>query len=168
MRDTNPKTAFGATKPSVALIPSAALLHESLAMENGAMKYGPFNWRENSVSVMTYVHAAIRHLLDFADGVQDSADAGVHNLGHARACLGIVLDAEACGQLVDDRPKAGASAQLAEMMCDWKRAIEAAEKTAPEGSSSRARREHAVRVIGGVSAWISTCLRLKRDAENAP
>jgi hypothetical protein len=34
----------------------------------------------------------------------------VRHLGHAKACLGILLDAEATGNLIDDRPLAAADA----------------------------------------------------------
>ena len=46
--DDNPKSAFGVKKPPLHLIPPAALAHEAMAMADGAAKYGPYNWRENS------------------------------------------------------------------------------------------------------------------------
>jgi hypothetical protein len=80
------------------------------AFADGAKKYGPANWREDPVSTSTYINAAYRHILAYFDGGETSAeDSGVHHLGHAAACLGIILDAEEQGTLVDDRPTRGKS-----------------------------------------------------------
>lgn len=108
IKDTNPKTIYGKAKPSISLIPGTALLHIADAFRDGAHKYGPANWRADPVSCSTYVDAAYRHILAYFDGRETSADdSGVHHLGHAAACLAIIIDAEAQGTLVDDRPQAG-------------------------------------------------------------
>lgn len=106
--DNNPKSAFGVKKPPLHLIPPVALAHEAMAMGNGAAKYGPYNWRENSVAASIYVAAALRHLLAWHEGEELAEDSGVHHLAHARACLGILLDAMEGGNLIDDRPLKGA------------------------------------------------------------
>lgn len=112
-RDTNPKTVYGKAKPAISLIPAPALLHMADAFADGARKYGPANWRIDPVSTTTYVDAAYRHIMAYFDGRERSAeDSGVHHLGHAAACLCILLDAEEQGTLVDDRPTAGATPQL--------------------------------------------------------
>ena len=103
--DTNPKTKYGKAKPAVGLIPGVALLHIADAFKDGASKYGPANWRNDPVSASTYINAAYRHILSWYDGGEGVAsDSGVHHLGHAAACLAILLDAEAQDTLVDDRP----------------------------------------------------------------
>jgi len=81
-------------------------------MMDGARKYGPYNWREEGVGASTYISAAMRHLRSYLDGERDAADSRVHHLGHAIACLAILLDAEAVGNLVDDRPLPAPSASL--------------------------------------------------------
>ncbi len=86
------------------LIPTPALIHEALAFADGAAKYDPYNWREEGVGARTYLGAAIRHIRAYLDGEQHADDSKVHHLGHARACLAIILDAEAVENLVDDRP----------------------------------------------------------------
>lgn len=111
---TNPKDKIGARKPNLHLIPPALWIHTAKAMENGAKKFSPYNWRENKVKGSIYVSAALRHLLSYLDGEDCASDSNVHHLGHAAACLGILLDAEATGNLIDDRPKAGQAAQLIE------------------------------------------------------
>lgn len=110
--DNNPKSVHGAKKPPVGFIPPAALLHEAAAFADGAVKYGAYNWRLNGVSAMVYLHAAGRHLLEFLDREDFDPTSNVHHLGHARACLGIVLDAFETGNLIDDRPKPGAAGEL--------------------------------------------------------
>jgi hypothetical protein len=112
--DNNPKTAIGAKKVPLHLIPPAAKHHFAMAMENGANKYGPYNWRDKRVSVMTYLAAAMRHMDAYLDGEDKASDSGVHHLAHAMACFGIVLDAQSINMLIDDRPTKGASARLQE------------------------------------------------------
>ena len=118
--DANPKDKIGRRKPALHLIPPAALLHEAAAMMDGAFRarpglpdgYGPYNWREKKVLATIYISAVSRHLLAWLDGEELADDSGVHHLGHARASLGILLDAMESGNLVDDRPKAGPAAQI--------------------------------------------------------
>ena len=102
--DTNPKSVFGMAKPGISGIPPVALLHCGRGMEDGVNKYGLTNWREHSVSAAVYYNAAFRHLASWWDGEQNASDSGVHHLGHVMACCAILLDAEAGGCLIDDRP----------------------------------------------------------------
>lgn len=109
----NPKAKFGAQKPNLALIPGSANVAEALALEDGAKKYDPFNWRVTAVEAMTYVAAIRRHLDAWVDGDELTTDTGVPNLGALRASCSILIDAQASGTLIDNRPKAtGASARL--------------------------------------------------------
>ena len=108
----NPKAIYGRAKPSVGLVPSAAMVEEAGVLELGAAKYGAFNWRKDAVESMTYVHAAMRHLLSWVDGEDTDPESGRSHLAHARACLGIVLDAQSVGKLIDDRPHHGAASRL--------------------------------------------------------
>ncbi len=121
IRSTNPKDRIGLLKPPVHLVPSVAIIHEAGAFENGAAKYGPFNWRDETVSASIYLAACYRHLMAWYDGEDIAEDSGVHHLGHARACLAIVLDAMASGKLVDDRPTAGFSPQLLKLLTKERR-----------------------------------------------
>lgn len=105
-QSTNPKDAIGRAKVDLSLIPAPALLHEAAAFMDGAAKYGPYNWRDNKVAAMVYIAACMRHINQWVSGEAAAGDSLVHHLGHARACLGIILDAQAAGKLVDDRPPA--------------------------------------------------------------
>lgn len=105
--ETNPKDLLGVRKISTVVFPAVALLHGSHAMMNGSSKYGPYNWREKKVRATIYLDACERHLLSWREKEETSEDSGVHHLGHALACLAILLDAQATGNLVDDRPNHG-------------------------------------------------------------
>jgi len=75
------------------------------ALEDGVKKYGAANWRETGVAASVYVDACKRHLEQWFDGGQENAtDSKVHNLGHAMACLAIIIDAQWNNTLIDDRP----------------------------------------------------------------
>jgi hypothetical protein len=109
---TNPKDLIGVKKPQVHLVPPALIIGVAKAMEDGAKKYGPYNWRGNKVRATVYIAAAQRHILEFLDGENTATDSGVLHLAHAAACCGILLDAQATGNLIDDRPAAGAASRL--------------------------------------------------------
>jgi hypothetical protein len=107
----NPKDAIGRCKIDCSLVPATALIHEAYAMMDGAIfkEYGPYNWRDTKVLARVYIAACLRHVESWLNGEECAADSGAHHLGHARACLGIVIDAQEHGCLVDDRPNGDAS-----------------------------------------------------------
>lgn len=117
----NPKKVFGASKPDLSLIPPVALAHMAMAFEDGGYKYGPFNWREYPVEARTYIAAGMRHFADYLDGTDCASDSEVHNLGHVMACCAILLDATENGQLLDNRPLPGKSAEVLERLKDQKK-----------------------------------------------
>lgn len=125
-RSTNPKDRIGMKKPPLHLIPSTAMIWESMAFRDGAKKYGPYNWRDESVSASVYVAACKRHLEAWFDHEENAPDSGVHHLAHSRACLAILLDAQWNGTLVDDRPTAGNATELIEMLTTHDPAMDAA------------------------------------------
>ena len=114
--DENPKDVVGSKKPPLHLIPAAAEITESLAMAVGAKKYGQFNWRWKKVKASIYIAAARRHLAQWFDGQDEDPETGVSHLAHARACLGILLDAMSLDQMIDDRPGTGAAPELIEKL----------------------------------------------------
>ncbi|MFZ3194099.1 MAG: dATP/dGTP diphosphohydrolase domain-containing protein [Moraxellaceae bacterium] len=125
-KDTNPKTVYGQAKPSLGLVPGAALVHCAEALRDGSAKYGRANWRDDPVSVSTYYDATLRHMTQWLDGEGTDPASKVHHLGHAMANLAILLDAEAHGTLIDDRPPASKTAQL---IRDLTRSLPSASRT---------------------------------------
>ena len=101
----NPKDIHGFKKVDLSLIPDIAIYHGAHAFVDGAVKYGPYNWRDNAVQARVYIAACQRHLAYWAAGQETATDSEVHHLGHAIACLAILLDAQATGNLIDNRAK---------------------------------------------------------------
>lgn len=110
--DHNPKTLIGASKVNPSLVPPAGVLHTAAAMMDGAAKYGPYNWRDKPVPMMTYIAAAQRHIMQLLDGENYDPISKVHHAGHAAACMMIILDALECSALIDDRPRLGLAGGL--------------------------------------------------------
>jgi hypothetical protein len=94
------------------------MAHEACALLDGDLKYGFRNWRRKNVRARIYIDAALRHLQAWAEGEEIAEDSGVHHLGHARACLGVLLDAQACGALCDDRAP-GEFAKVSADLAKW-------------------------------------------------
>lgn len=115
---TNPKDLIGVKKPRISLVPPTGIIHEAKAFENGAVKYGAYNYRDKKVQALIYVDAAIRHIYQWLDGEENAEDSGVHHLGHARACLNILLDAQVNGFLLDNRPTKGKSSELIKQLTE--------------------------------------------------
>jgi len=112
--ETNPKDKVGSLKVDLSVVPPASIIYEAQAMYYGAylapkvdgtFGYGPFNWRDQPITLSRYYSAAMRHGFDFWDGEDLASDSLVHHLGHWKAGIGIIIDALECGTLIDDRPK---------------------------------------------------------------
>lgn len=116
IKGINPKDIIGATKPNLALVPSSAIIGMALSFQNGAEKYGPFNWREKGkpVQYMTYLSADLRHTYEFIDGEDVARDSLLSHLAHKMAGIAVLYDAIACGNAVDNRPPKGVAADLIE------------------------------------------------------
>ena len=114
----NPKDIAGSKKLGLGAVCPVAIAHESCAMLDGELKYGARSWRKDKIVARRYVDAAMRHLNAWAEGEEVAPDSGVHHLGHARACLGILLDAQETGNLIDDRIP-GAFPAVAARLNNW-------------------------------------------------
>lgn len=107
IKPTNPKDFIGSTKMPYHLWPNTATMLGTLALLDGAAKYGRSNWRHAGVRASIYYDAARRHLDAWFEGEDKTTDSGVDHLGHALACIAIIIDAQAAGKLNDDRMIAG-------------------------------------------------------------
>lgn len=113
----NPKKLFGSKKPSPHFIPPVAIIEESVVMALGAAKYGAFNWQDQPIDAATYYDAAMRHLMIWYAGENLDDESRASHLAHVRACMGILLDSQASGILIDNRPKcASAAAAIKRLM----------------------------------------------------
>lgn len=103
-KESNPKDAVGIKKVPFSTIPAVVMGELGLAMLEGALKYGKFNWRSVGVRSSVYYDAALRHLTSWYEGESTDPDSGLSHLVKAIACLVVVRDSELMGNVVDDRP----------------------------------------------------------------
>lgn len=110
-KSSNPKDAVGVLKAGMEYVPVPVLYGLGLAMLEGALKYGKFNYRAVGVKSSVYYAAAKRHIEEWYEGVDYDPDlekigVQVSHLDKAIACLVIIRDAMIRGKLTDDRPPA--------------------------------------------------------------
>lgn len=103
-KDTNPKDRMATTRLDLGLLPTTAVAYGALAMTEGDLKYGAYNYRVIGVRASVYYTAARRHLDKWFNGQWDDPKTGVPHLASALACIGVLIDAKECDKLNDDRP----------------------------------------------------------------
>ena len=108
----NKKNESGNKKPSTNSVPPISILALGAAMQNGADKYGAFNWRDSEVTASVFYNAMQRHLLEWWSGENYAEDSKVHHLAHLMAGCAIILDAELSGVLKDDRNKQSLKSEI--------------------------------------------------------
>lgn len=99
---TNPKDAIGSSKIPLHLWPSTATVLGSMALLEGALKYGRSNWRVAGVRATIYISALLRHTARLASGEWLDPDSGLPHVAHILACAAIIGDAKAAGKLNED------------------------------------------------------------------
>lgn len=80
-------------KAPLHLLPARALRAVASAIEDGAVKYAPWNWLEQKDDYREVYGAAMaRHVCAFNDPTESdyAKDSGVHHIAHAVAC-GLIL-----------------------------------------------------------------------------
>lgn len=111
----NPKDLIGSGKVPLHLWPTTATAAGSIALLNGALKYGRSNWRAIGVRASIYVDACQRHLMAWFEG-NECDEEGVPHLSAALACLAILVDCQAAGKLRDDRQFPGGHSEFMDEM----------------------------------------------------
>lgn len=104
----DPKQSQAVKKMNFESIPISLLLHAQPGNQNGADKYGIWNWLklpDGSMSMNTYLNALQRHLLLFRAGQDYTSDTNIHNLDSMISGLAVVRDAMLFGKVNDDRVK---------------------------------------------------------------
>lgn len=116
-KPTNPKNPISSNKVPMHLWPATATAYGSMGLLDGMLKYGYANYRVAGVRASIYIAALKRHIDQWYDaGEECASDSGVEHLGHALACLAIIIDAKEQGVLVDDRPPRSAFNRLCERL----------------------------------------------------
>jgi len=103
-KDTNPKDRMATTRLDLSLFPASARAYGALAMTEGDLKYGGYNYRTAGVKASVYFAAANRHLDKWFNGEWADQKTNVPHLASALACIGVLIDAIECDKLNDDRP----------------------------------------------------------------
>jgi hypothetical protein len=103
-KPTNPKDAMGVRKLPMHLVPGSAKAYLTMAFMEGALKYGKYNWRVAGVRASIYLDAMERHMEKYKNGEDIDKDTKVPHLASIMACCAIILDADLCDKLNDDRP----------------------------------------------------------------
>ena len=116
MKPSNPKDAIGSDKLPLHLWPTTATALGSLALLDGALKYGRSNFRRIGVRASIYVDAAKRHMDAWFEGEDCDPASGLPHLAHALACIAIIVDAQAADKLTDDRMTPGGYRALVESL----------------------------------------------------
>jgi hypothetical protein len=106
-KPTNPKDMIATNKVPFHLWPETASAYGAMGFLDGALKYGRSNWRHAGVKASTYYDAARRHLNAWFEGEDNDPQSGVPHLGHALACIAILVDAIEAKKLNDDRMHPG-------------------------------------------------------------
>jgi len=115
--DANPKQAYGDAKVKLQLVPPAAMIAIARGLEDGAKKYGAWNWRDHKVEIMTYYGAVMRHMAAWLEGEEYDPDGGgKKHIDGALASLAIIIDAMECDSYIDNRPHMGNMGTLDALM----------------------------------------------------
>jgi hypothetical protein len=118
----NPKDVVGATKLPLHLWPATATALGSIALHNGACKYGRSNWRKAGIRATRYTDALRRHIAAWEEG-EECDEEGIPHLSSALACLAIMVDARAAGTMTDDRQFPGGYKKLVEQLTPLVKAV---------------------------------------------
>lgn len=104
LKPTNPKDAAAFDKAPLHLVPASFKAYTAMALAEGAMKYGAWNWRAAGVRSSVYVSALNRHIDKWFNGEEFDPETGVPHLANAAACLAVLIDSKTQMNLTDDRP----------------------------------------------------------------
>lgn len=90
------------TKPRLSLIPKSALWALGGALTYGEKHYGTHNWRKG-IPVSVLLDAAMRHIVQFANGEDIDEKSQNHHLGNAMANLAMAVEMTNIKPNMDDR-----------------------------------------------------------------
>lgn len=79
-------TKYDAEKPRMDLLDTSYLVGVAQVLTFGAQKYAAHNWR-GGIEVSRLIAAAMRHITEYNNGVNDDAESGLNHLYHAGCCL---------------------------------------------------------------------------------
>jgi len=93
------------------LLPSDAIEDVVWALQEGASKYGDYNWKKG-MSWSRYLSAALRHIFAWMRREDVDRESGIPHLAHAVCCLLFLLEYGKHGLGKDDRSDDGTPDQI--------------------------------------------------------
>lgn len=111
-KPTNPKDAVGIKKAPMSVVPAVVLAEIGVGMGEGALKYGPYNWRKAGVRASVYYDATMRHLMRWWEGEDVDPDSGLSHVTKAICSLVVLRDAMIQGMANDDRVQSSHSMEV--------------------------------------------------------
>lgn len=117
-KESNPKDAAALLdgRVSPGLFPDTARIAGAMAMTEGKYKYGQYNYRIAGVLFSVYLDALDRHVMALRNGEDIDLKSGLPHSWKALACLAVLIDAQECGMLTDDRPPRAPVASMLERL----------------------------------------------------
>lgn len=112
----NPKDALGSAKVPLHLVPAASKILQAVCMDDGNIKYGPYNYRMEPILSLGYLSAAMRHIEATIDGQDYDSVTGKPHVGYALATLGIYVDCWFNGNMIDNRPVPGVGGTMIDLL----------------------------------------------------
>lgn len=104
-KPTNPKDIAAISKVPYTRVPFPVLAEAAVALHEGALKYGGYNWREAGVQASVYIDAVGRHLSAWFEGEDIDPESGLSHVTKAIAGLMVLRDGMIANNWVDDRPQ---------------------------------------------------------------
>lgn len=157
LKPTNPKDLIGSSKLPLHLFPTTAIAAGSLALLEGAVKYGRANFRAVDIRASIYKDAIDRHMQSWWEGEDIDPDSGLNHLYKALACIAIMIDAKAAGKLNDDRMVAGGYKSIVEELTPSIARLKAlhADKS-PRHYTIEDNQDATLRLTPGTPDWVRT------------
>lgn len=103
-KPTNPKDVVGCKKVPGQLVPEQVVMEIGLAMLEGSLKYGGYNYREAGVRASIYIDALKRHIAQWQEGEDIDEASGLSHITKAISTLVVLRDAMLNDMWTDDRP----------------------------------------------------------------
>ena len=129
-KPSNPKDRAATSRLDLTLFPDTAVTYGALAMTEGDLKYGGYNYRPAGVCASVYIAAARRHMAKWYNGEDIDPLTDVPHLGSALACLAVLIDSLESGNLNDDRPP---KVDVAALLSKFEGNVKHLQKLFPEG-----------------------------------
>lgn len=129
-KPSNPKDRAATNRLDLTLFPDTAVAYGALAFTEGDCKYGGYNWRSAGVDASVYVAACRRHISKWYNGEEVDPDTLVPHLANALACIAVIIDAQYCNKLNDNRPP---KAEVAALLNGFENIVSHLHKKYPNG-----------------------------------